>query len=72
MIFESAVASTRVMSSAASSSLSVWKYVVSDTVPNGTSSRRAWKMRPKKASDIDISDSMSSLRGVRSLIQIFE
>jgi hypothetical protein len=41
-------------------------------VPNGTSSRRAWKMRPKKASDIDISDSMSSLRGVRSLIQIFE
>src|SRR3569623_1021964 len=72
MIFESAVASTRVTSSATSSSLPVWKYVASDTLPNGTSPRLAWKMRPKKASDIDISDGMSSRRGSRSLIQSFE
>ena len=37
-----------------------------DTVPNGISSRRARNTRPKNASDIDISDSMSILRGTRS------
>ena len=43
-----------------------------DTVPNGISSRRARNTRPKKASDIDISDSMSILRGVWSAIHCLE
>jgi len=36
---------------------------VIDTVPNGINSWRARKTRPKNASDIDISDSMSIFRG---------
>jgi hypothetical protein len=46
--------------------------VVSDTVPNGTSSFLAWKTRPKNASDIDISDSTSIFRGMRSPIHNLE
>ena len=37
--------------------------VVIETVPNGISSWRARNTRPKNASDIDISDSMSIFRG---------
>ena len=43
-----------------------------DTVPNGISSRRARKIRPKKASDIDINDSMSIFLGMWSAIHCLE